>query len=106
MHVSFESHERAAEECLTLEKQLCRAACGPANSTHHADNPSVPVDLASLNKLQRALRAKSGFHVPLHRWHTTKLIFIALSLGRRPSVSNEKACQALPMFHCHQRPPD
>ena len=33
-------------------------------------------------------------------------ILIDLSLGRRPGVSDEKAGQALPMFQCHQKPPD
>ena len=38
--------------------------------------------------------------------HQVLSILIALSLGRRPGVSDEKAGQALPMFQCHQKPPD
>jgi len=34
------------------------------------------------------------------------LILIALSLGRRPGVSGEKAGQALRMFQSHQKLPD
>lgn len=39
-------------------------------------------------------------------YHGVLSTLIALSLGRRPGVSDEKAGQALLMFQCHQKPPD
>jgi len=43
--------------------------------------------------------------IPL-AYHKVLSILIALSRGRRPAVSDEKAGEALPMFQCRQIPPD
>jgi hypothetical protein len=61
----------------------------------------VPHDLNTGERLPEVITET----IPLV-YHQVLSILIALSLGRRPVVSDEKAGQALSTFQCHQKPPD
>jgi hypothetical protein len=95
----------ALPKSASLEKQLCRAAVAQRIAPH---NTSAPVDILhrSINYNAQRVLNRASTNLSTLAYHKVLSIFIALSLGRRPGVSDEKAGQALPMFQCHQKPPD